>query len=160
MRAEKPLTNLGPDGDLPVRRRRVPRVALMAVVAAVVFVVVASLVWPDVIPAFGHPRGDEALVGAWEGDYSGRECRLSLHADHTFVLEVRPSSLTPMESSGHWEYSDGTLRLSPGLNVSYDVEALADKGIERPELEFKVRNTILPWERRISDVEGTLLYRK
>lgn len=133
----------------------------LAVVAAVVLVaVVTASVWPDVVPFRGYPRGDEALVGMWEGHYLGYEGRLSLDVDHTFLLEVCPMSLAPGDSTGTWEYSKGALRLSPGLLIQYDVKTGTGRYIELPEREFKVQNTIMPWKRIITDVEGGTLFHK
>lgn len=114
-----------------------------------------SVPWP-----WGHPAV-KVLPGTWHGTYlNGRE-DLVLKADHTFVQRLDGfTGLGISEITGSWEYSDGALRLVPGLWVTSHVTGAShgDQYVVSPELELRVGSTILSWSPRIWD-ENTLLYK-
>ncbi len=149
-------------------RRKVPGrlfspspVIVAAIVVALISlgVVTAKLVWPDGVPLWGHPQKEETLLGVWEGTYSTGEGRLLLDEDHSFDLDVR-LSIGHRDITGSWTYSDGVLRLSPGLLVVYDSEVDALKYEQRPSVAFEVHNTFWPWKHELWLGEDTVLYER
>ena len=122
------------------------------VLLAMVGGLLSIVVWPDGVPFWGHPENDRALTGTWEGSYSTGSVRLVVNADHTFTQFVYGfSDVEPAETVGRWEYSDGVLRVSPGLwyTHGYTKSPVVAELVLSPTVELQVRNTVWPWVHRI-----------
>jgi hypothetical protein len=141
-----------------MRRVAAACVGILVVLAAIGGLI-AALAWADGIPFWGHPDNEEALVGTWEGSYSIGNMRLVLNEDHTFIQHLYGfPDVEPAQTPGTWEYSDGTLRLLPGLRYTHgytEAPGVAEFVLS-PTMELDVHNTIWPWAQRIWDEDMSL----